>query len=115
MGLGGGGDIVKSNSLGATATLIQKGPVCVTAVKAINTTGADAYIQLFDAAAAADVTVGTTVPDWVVLSDFGAGLTSLGDGLPTDGLLFKLGVVAASCTTPTGNSAATQHLRVVIR
>jgi len=54
------------------------------------------------------------VPDWVVLSDFGVGLVSVSDGLPTNGLSFRLGLVAASTTTPTGNTGATQHARFVI-
>lgn len=109
-----GGSLVSSNSLAGTATLIQTGALILTAVHAINTTGADAYVQIFDAAAAADVTLGTTVPAWVVMSDFGIGLVSASDGLPTNGLSFRNGIVAASTTTPTGNTGATQHARFVI-
>lgn len=109
-----GGSLVKANSLAATATLVQGGPVTLTAIHAINTTAADAYIQIFDAAAIANVTVGTTVPDWVVMSDFGVGLVSVSDGLPTHGLSFRNGLVAVSTTTPTGNTGATQHARFVI-
>ena len=109
-----GGSLVKSDSLTGTALLIQTGGLILTAVHAINTTVADAYIQIFDAAAAADVTLGTTVPDWVVMSDFGVGLVSVSDGLPTHGLSFRLGLVAASTTTPTGSTGATQHARFVI-
>ena len=109
-----GGSLVKSDSLTGTALLIQTKALILTAVHAVNTTGADAYIQLFDAAAAADVTLGTTVPDWVVMSDFGVGLVSVSDGLPTYGLSFRLGIVAASTTTPTGNTGAIQHARFVI-
>lgn len=109
-----GGSLNRSDSLGATAVLIHGGAIILTAAQAINTTSADAYLQLFDAAAAADVTVGTTIPDWVVMSDFGAGLVSASDGLPTDGLSFRLGLVAASTTTPINNAGATQHARFVI-
>ena len=109
-----GGSLNRANSLGASAVLVHTGAIILTAAHAINTTGADAYLQLFDAAAAADVTVGTTIPDWVVMSDFGVGLVSQSDGLPTNGLSFRLGLVAASTTTPTGSSGATQHARFVI-
>lgn len=109
-----GGTLVSSNSLAGTATLIQTGALILTAVQAVNTTGADAYVQIFDAAAAADVTLGTTIAGWVVMSDFGVGLVSVSDGLPTNGLSFRLGLVAASTTTPTGNTGATQHARFVI-
>lgn len=111
---GGASDIVKYDTLGA-AVLVRGGPVILTAIRAINTTGADAYVQIFDVAAAASITLGTTVPDWVVLSDFGAGLVSVGDGLPTEGLVLHNGLVAASTTTPLGNTAATQHVRFAIR
>ena len=109
-----GGSAVESNSLAGTATLIQGGALILTSVMAINTTGADAYVQLFDAAAAADVTLGTTVPRWAVMSDFGAGLVAVSDGLPTNGLSFRNGIVAASTTTPTNNTGASQHVRFVI-
>lgn len=100
---------VNSNSLGATATLIVGHGATLTAVRAINTTAADAYVQLFDKATAAEVTVGTTVPDWVIQSD--ANDPSVGDGLPSGGLVFENGIVAVSTTTATGSTAATQHVR----
>jgi len=103
---------VNLNSLGSTATLAKKGRCVVTAVRAINTTAATAYTQIFDAAAITDVTVGTTVPTWVVRS--AANDPSDGDGLPTYGIVFELGVVAASTTTALGSTGATQHVRIGI-
>ena len=104
--------IISSNSMGATAVLIQGTPCTLAAVRAINATAADAYVQLFDAALAADVTVGTTVPSWAIQSD--ANDPSIGDGLPTNGIVFRNGIVAASTTTSTGNTGATQHVKFVI-
>lgn len=75
----------------------------------INTTGSAAYIQLFNAALAADVTVGTTVPTRVLTV---AASGSASDALPNDGIRFPLGIVAASTTTATGSTGATQHLRI---
>ena len=109
-----GGSLVKSNSLAGTAVLVQAGALILTAVHAINTTSADAYIQLFDAAAIADVSLGTTIPDWVVMSDFGAGLVSEPHTLPAAGLSFRLGLVAASTTTAINSTGAAQHARFVI-
>lgn len=106
------GRVKESNSVGSTATLVVGHACTVVAVRAINTTAAAAYVQLFDAASASDVTVGTTVPRWVVAS--AANSTSDGDGLANGGILFDNGVVIASCTTVTGNTGATQHVRVVI-
>ena len=104
--------IISSNSMGATAVLIQGTACTLVAVRAINATAADAYVQLFDAALAADVTVGTTVPSWAIQSD--ANDPSIGDGLPTNGIVFRNGIVAASTTTSTGNTGATQHVKFVI-
>ena len=96
-----------------TAVLAKTGPLHVTAVRAFQTgLAADAFVQLFDAASASDVTVGTTKPAWVVMTIFAAGPVSGGDGLPTHGLLFRAGLVVASTTTPTGNTAATQQVRI---
>ena len=100
-------------NVGATAVLVETGPLHVTAVRAWQTgLAADAFVQLFDAASADDVTVGTTAPSWVVMTIFGAGPVSSGDGLPTHGLLFQRGLVIASTTTPTGSVANTQQVRI---
>ena len=110
-----GATVISLASVGATAVLARTGPVQVVAVRAFQGgLAADAYVQLFDAAAAADVTVGTTVPTWVVLTDFGAGEVSGGDGLPTHGLVFRNGVVVASTTTSTGSTGATQQVRIAV-
>ena len=100
---------VNANSLTGTATLIVGHRCVLTAVRALNTTAAAAYTQLFDAALAADVTLGTTLPDWAVRSD--ASDPSLGDGLPESGLVFVNGIVAASTTTLLGSTGAIQHVR----
>lgn len=106
-------NIVESNSLVGTATLIRTGQVFVNFVTAINTTAAAAYIQLFDAAAAADVTPGTTVARLVFKSAANDPMDP--PHLPEDGVRFLLGVVAISTTTATGSTGASQHLRVGIR
>jgi hypothetical protein len=107
-----GSRILSNDSIGNTATLVQKGAMQVTGMLAMNTTAAAAFVQYFDAAAATDVTVGTTTPFWVIRSP--ASSISDGDGLPTHGLVFTKGVVIASTTTPTGNSGATQHVRTAL-
>lgn len=100
-------------NVGGTAVLARTGVLHVTAVRAFQTgLAADAFVQLFDAAAAADVTLGTTTPTWVVMTIFGAGPVSSGDGLPTHGLVFRLGLVVASTTTPTGLTGNTQQVRI---
>lgn len=108
-----GSGVIELLDVGATAVLAYKGRCQVTAVRAFQAgLDADAYVQLFDAASASDVTVGTTKPKWVVMTDFGAGECSSGDGLPTHGLIFELGVVVASTTTSTGSTVKTQQVRI---
>lgn len=106
-------NLVTSNSLTGTATLIRTGQVFVNFLTAVNTTGSAAYIQLFDAAAAADVTLGTTVPTLVFKSAASDPMDP--PHFPEDGVRFVNGVVAASTTTATGSTGASQHLRVGIR
>ena len=107
--------LLKANSLGGTLTVISSVPCIVTSIRAANTTVADAYVQLFDASVTAGITLGTTIADWWVLTDFGAGDVSVGDGLPTGGLTFTKGVVGASTTTVNGAAAAIQHVRIGIK
>ncbi len=61
------------------------------------------YVQFFDAASAAAVTVGTTVPKfWLAVQPTNvANSISFGQGA-----VFKLGVVVAITTTPLGSTAA---------
>jgi hypothetical protein len=103
---------VNLDSLTSVATLARGGRCILAAVRAINTVAAASYTQLFDAAAAADVTVGTTIPTWVLKAQ--SSDPSDGDGLPTMGVVFTLGIVAASTTTATGSTSVTQHVRICI-
>lgn len=108
-----GASVISLLDVGATAVLAKTGPIQVVAVRAFQAAlAADAYVQLFDAAAVTDVTVGTTKPTWVVMTDFGAGEVSGGDGLPTHGLIFRNGLVVASTTTSAGASGSTQQVRI---
>ena len=74
-----------------------------------NTTAADGFIQLFDALIA-DVTVGTTVPTYVI--PVGA------NGVPSEDfvipILFKIGIVIASTTAVTGATGAIQDVSLRI-
>ena len=108
-----GGRIVSADSVDdSPLILMQAGETTITAIRVINTTAAAAFVQLFDAAAITDVTLGTTAPTWAVESS--ADGVGLGDGVPEDGLVFKNGVVVGSTTTSTGSTAAVQHVRLVI-
>jgi hypothetical protein len=78
--------------------LITAGQIAVTNVSVDNTAAAKTYIQLFDAATAAEVTLGTTVPAYVV---------PVAPSLPfsiefANGLMFKAGVCYAATNTVDG-------------
>lgn len=68
---------------------------------------AKAFLQIFDTAAIADVTLGTTVPKWSIPLAAGkaANLANLAIG-------FANGIVIAGTTTATGNTTATTGLIV---
>lgn len=91
-------------SLGATPTLVVARPARLGIVYCYNNTGAPAYIQLFDAASTASVTVGSTTP---VLSLGIPTVLASGIGPAVIGIAFKNGIVVASTTTATGNTGAT--------
>lgn len=103
---------VESNSLAGTATLLVGYRCTLGEVHGINTTASKAYVQLFDAAAVSAVTLGTTVPRRVltVPASDSASLE-----MPSDGLVFDNGIVAAATTTALGSTGASTHVRVAIR
>ena len=110
----------KTTGLTNSLVLVRSKPTIITCIRAWTTAAgiaADAYVQLFDASATAGITLGTTVADYVVVLDFGAAEVTSGDGLPTNGVTFKNGVVAAWTTTPygAGANAATATLQLGIQ
>lgn len=113
MPLMGASTRIEFDSLTSAVIVVASQNCVLTAVRGINNSGGTAaYIQIFDANLATSVTLGTTVPDWVVKTP--AGDPSDGDGLPTNGLLFVSGIAVASTTLPTGNVSATQHVKLGI-
>jgi len=104
---------VDANSLDDSPIVALMGKPCyVSAVHGINTTGAAAYLQLFDKATIAEVSLGTTVPTFVLSMATGASATQEFTG--PNFLKFENGICAASTTTSTGSSAAITHARVWI-
>lgn len=107
-------ELIKVNNV-TGPVLLQPGRTIVTAARAfVDTAAADIFLQMFDAASAADVTLGTTLPDWVVTIDSAASPVSSGDGLSTNGDVFYKGVVVACTTTPVGAVTSAAHVRVAI-
>ncbi len=88
-------------ALSTTPAVVSANPVRVMSIYAYHGGTGNAYVQMFNAKAAADVTLGTTVPD----AAFGmATLKNVALSLG-DGILFSKGLVVASTTTATGSSA----------
>ena len=98
---------VDTNSVTNSAVLVVGHSCYLMALRAWTTGATETFIQLFDAASAAAVTLGTTVPSWVVDIPAGSanGSVSVGDGLPSLGLKLELGLVVAA-TSGTQNSSA---------
>ena len=95
------------NSLGATVvSVVSSQAARLTNIYCYNPTGAVAYLQIFDVATAAGVTLNSTVP---TLSLGIPTAQASGLGPAVTGIYFKNGIQVASTTTPTGNSAAVQH------
>jgi hypothetical protein len=103
------------NSALKDLALIKGGGVRLVAFNASHIDAVDTFIQLFDTAATADVTLGGTVPD-VVLSIPAGDATLRGHiyepiGGP-NGVNFQNGLVAAVTTTADGNTAVTTAIDV---
>ena len=96
-----------------TTTLVQvfTGPAVITGENISNVSNAVIYVQFFDAASTAGITLGTTPPyAWVAVP-----VNGVLDG-PSSivGLGFKNGIVAAVTTTPTGLTAPSANIPFVL-
>jgi len=94
-------------AVGATALLVKAGPCRVKAIQFHNDAATDAYLQMFDAADPADVTVGTTPAVWAPGAHATAGGDDVVDLTGLD-LSFTRGLCIASTTTPDGNTVSAQ-------
>lgn len=91
--------------LTSTTVLVQKGGVGLCGIVIANLAAATSWLQLFDAAALADVTLGTTKPTITI-----AVAASVSKEVNLDGMRFKLGLVVASTTTAEGNTTASTNV-----
>lgn len=107
------------DSLSNTAVLARGGACYLMAAKAISVQNGVTFVQIWDRATAAEVTVGTTLPTWVISvpTNTTTGDTSVGDGVPSaQGLHIMNGIVMAATTTPCGSTAPASacHVRLAI-
>jgi len=86
-------------------------PTVLTMFEASNIDSTDAFVQVFDASAAGDVTLGTTAPKASFFVPAGDG-TKRGarEILFPSPMQFSIGIVAAATTTADGNTAVTTAL-----
>jgi hypothetical protein len=86
----------------ATDVLVQTGPTELHGWDIHNAVAAVTFVVFFNAAAVADVTIGTTVPDYAI-SMVASGNAEAKLASP---MLFPLGLVIASLTTTDGSTGA---------
>ena len=94
----------------ATDILVQAGPTLLHGAEIHNATAAVAFAVFFNAAAIADVVIGTTVPD-LVIGLIASGNASRDFSTPVS---FPLGLVIASLTTTDGSTGAAQDFSLQI-
>ena len=100
---------INFNSVTQSAVLAVGHPCYLVAARGFTTAGTEVFIQFFDANATSGITVGTTVPDWVldIVAGSANGSVSVGDGVPSNGLRFDNGIVIAATGGSTTNTAPT--------
>lgn len=106
-----GGFKTRTNNVNATKNLIKAGDAALKHVFVKNSAGASAFIGIFDAAAIADVTLGTTIPDYeIIVADAANGALAL----PEKGIFFDLGIVIASVTSSAGATGSANGVAVTV-
>jgi len=109
-------------NLRTSSKISSSGPIAVTALRAWTSLTVTTFVQFFDAATTTDVTLGTTVPDWIIavseisLTDPNVTGISDPDGFPTTGrgLVFQKGLCAAATTHQSNSTTAEVNLSVCI-
>ena len=93
--------------------LVYSGPCQVGGLSLINTDGMPVFLVCFDAASTSAVTLGSTVPGFVVPYPQSNGTSANGTadrlGLPA-GVTFQNGLVIVAVTSPTGSALSTNGL-----
>ncbi len=95
------GNPIRATGFQEDAVLVEAGRCNITVMRYINEDSSARFCQLFDAAKAADVSVGTTTPDWI----FAAGVNGVDETHNDGGILFEKGLVVAATATATGSGA----------
>jgi|SRR6185369_2438884 len=98
-------------AVAATKTPVKATPCQLHGWQIVNQTAAEAFVQVFDKADA-DISVGTTVPDYVIPLPASGGAV-----LPLNKVGFRhdIGLEIACTTTPTGSSGAACDVLMFVR
>jgi hypothetical protein len=107
---GPGGFVDFNGSVTNTAVLMHAGQFLFTGYNISNPNSSTCYLQVYDAASTAGITVGTTAPKFAIA----VPSTGVTDGLQVPGAGFANGLVVAWTTTPTGGSAPASNASVTI-
>ena len=102
MSRGSGAAYYSNTALAGTATLAKTGKCSLAGFHMLSGSAAAAYVQFFDKAAASEVTLGATTPDFVIGLPASGGATRSYDSR----IQFTNGVVVAATTTATGSTAS---------
>lgn len=97
--------------VGATKVVVTASQCLVHGLVVVNQTAAEAFLQVFDKLTA-DVTVGTTVPDYFIPVPASGGVVI---PLSKVGFAHLTGVVIACCTSPTNNTGANCDVVVFVK
>ena len=103
-------------------SISSSGPIAVTAMRAWASLTVPTFIQFFDVATTTDVSLGTTVPDWILgvpeIDVTGVNIMGISDpdGLPTStrGVVFQNGLCAAATTHQSNSTTAEVNLALCI-
>ena len=104
--------VANNNALTATTVQLIAGPVTINYWNMSNPNTALVFVQFFDAASIGSVTLGTTVPKFVISVPAFGGVI---DTSFVTGFVFVNGVVAAATTTPTGNTAPSSNGTIPVK
>lgn len=109
-GRGSGSIPVLDGALSDTEVLVFSGRISLANFFIYNGSNAAAFVRLYDAAAAADVTSGTTVPDYVL----GANTVTWAQGCFCKPIQFTKGLVMVASTTAVGTGHTAPNVALVV-
>jgi hypothetical protein len=103
--------INRNKNVNATLVQAQTGSTNLKGVTVVNSSAATCFVQMFNALAA-NVTLGTTVPDYQIQV---AANSTFSSNEPPEGLIFPTGLVIASTTTDGGLTGSAAGVEVYLK